>query len=83
MPLTDRGGSIAGDAAGCYIHGIFDRAEVSGALVRALAARKGISCSSPAVSRQAYRDMQFDLLADAVRESMDMQLIYRILEEGL
>lgn len=83
MPLTDRGGSIAGDAAGCYIHGIFDRAEISGALVRALAARKGISCSTPAVSRHAYRDMQFDLLADAVRESMDMQLIYRILEEGL
>ncbi len=82
-PLTDCGGSFAGNVAGCYIHGIFDRAEVGGALVRALFAAKGLTYQCNAVSRKTFREMQFDKLADAVRESMDLRLIYRILEEGL
>ncbi|MBP0987545.1 MAG: cobyric acid synthase, partial [Oscillospiraceae bacterium] len=32
--LTDHGGCFCGNIAGCYVHGIFDSAEVSGASVR-------------------------------------------------
>ena len=32
------------------------------------------------VSRAAYRQRQYDLLADAVRESLDMQKIYEAME---
>ena len=32
---------------------------------------------------RAYRESQYDKLADAVRGALDMELIYRILEEGV
>ncbi len=81
--LTDCGGSAAGNVAGCYIHGIFDNADVSGRLIRALFEAKGASFSGKAVDRPVYREKQFDILADAVRSSIDMDMIYRILREGV
>ena len=36
------------------------------------------SCASPE-TRQAWQDRQYDLLADAVRKSLDMAAVYRIL----
>lgn len=81
--LTTQGGSFCGNAAGCYVHGIFDSAEVSGRLVRALYQRRGLTYSGEAVDRRKYRDMQLELLADNVRKNLDMELIYRIIEEGV
>jgi adenosylcobyric acid synthase len=81
--LTDCGGSFSGNAAGCYIHGIFDSADVSGRLVRALYKRKGLTYSGSVVDRREYRESQLDLLADGVRKALDMELIYRIIEEGV
>jgi adenosylcobyric acid synthase len=72
-----------GNAAGSYVHGIFDTAAVSGALVRALFARKGITWDGAAADRSTYREQQFDLLASGVRKALDMDKIYRILEEGV
>lgn len=83
VPLTDCGGSAAGNVAGCYIHGIFDNADVSGRLIRALFEAKGTEFSGKAVDRSVYREKQFDILADAVRRSIDMDMIYRILREGV
>ena len=82
-PLTDLGGGFSGNAAGCYVHGIFDSAEVSGRLIEKLFAAKGSERSVSAADRAAYRDRQLDILADSVEQSLDMQLIYRILEEGI
>lgn len=82
-PLTDCGGSFAGNAAGCYVHGIFDSADVSGRLVRELYRRKGIPFTGESIDRREYRESQLDLLADTVRRSIDMELIYRIIEEGV
>ena len=31
----------------------------------------------------AYREQQYDLLADAIRENLDMKCIYDILEKGI
>lgn len=81
--LTTQGGSFCGNAAGCYVHGIFDSAEVSGRLVRALYQRRGLTYSGEAVDRRKYRDIQLDVLADNVRKNLDMELIYRIIEEGV
>lgn len=82
-PLTDIGGSLNGNVAGCYIHGIFDSAEASGRLVRRLFEDKGLRYTGRAADRRSYREEQFDLLAAAVRESLDMEKIYRIIEEGV
>ena len=81
--LTTQGGSFCGNAAGCYVHGIFDSSEVSGRLVRTLYQRRGLTYSGEAVDRRKYRDMQLDLLADNVRKNLDMELICRIIEEGV
>ena len=71
-------GESAGNVCGCYVHGIFDAPEVSEALVRALFERKGIPFSGGIVDRKAYKEQQFDILADAVRGSLDMDLLYDI-----
>ncbi len=82
-PLTDCGGSFSGNAAGCYVHGIFDTAGVSGRLVRALFRRKGMEYTGRISGRRQYREEQLDLLADRVRKALDMDFVYRILEEGV
>ena len=82
-PLTNRGGSFCGNSAGCYVHGIFDSASVSGALVRALYAAKGLHYQGEAADRRQHREQQLDMLADTVRKSLDMQKIYQIMEDGV
>ncbi len=81
--LTSCGGSFRGNAAGCYVHGVFDSAEVSGRLVRTLYERRGMTFSGKVVDRRQYRDMQLDILADNVRKNLNMELIYRVIEEGV
>lgn len=76
-------GGACGNVCGCYVHGIFDSGEVSSRLVRELFRRKGLEFTGKAVDRYAYKQSQYDLLADSVRESLDMELIYKILREGI
>ncbi|MBR1863954.1 MAG: cobyric acid synthase [Ruminococcus sp.] len=83
QPLTDAGGSWQGNAAGCYIHGIFDSADVSGRLVRALYERRGIRSHGRAVSMDSYRQEQFDLMAAGVREALDIKKIEEIFLRGV
>ncbi|MBR3630324.1 MAG: cobyric acid synthase [Oscillospiraceae bacterium] len=77
-PLTEAGGFCEGNVCGCYVHGIFDTAEVSARLLQALLHSEVVP-----VDRRAYKEQQYDLLADGVRKSLDMAKIYRILEEGV
>ncbi|MBR2284139.1 MAG: cobyric acid synthase [Ruminococcus sp.] len=81
--LTDCGGSVSGNAAGCYVHGIFDSEEVSGRLVKRLFEAKGLEYTGHFSSRREYRQKQFDIIADTVRRNIDMELIYRIIREGI
>ncbi len=81
---TKRDGCRSGNVCGCYVHGVFDGDAVAGALVRALAEQKGVD---PAllgkVSGEAHKQRQYDLLADTIRNHMDMDAVYRILREGV
>ncbi len=72
-------GAQSGSVYGCYIHGIFDSAEVSERIVKTLFERKGLTYGGGKTDRKAYKEMQFDILAKNVRENIDMELIYRIL----
>ena len=73
-----------GNVYGSYIHGIFDGTGIAGSIVRALCERKGITFDENAVfDVSAYRESQYDLLAQTVRDALDMELIYRILEAGV
>ena len=69
-----------GNVYGSYIHGIFDAPGVADALLTALAEKKGIDPKAlGSFDREAYRQQQYDRLADAVRGGLDMELVYRIL----
>ena len=75
-PLVSRG-----NIYGSYIHGIFDAPGIADAVVKALCIRKGIDFTQVGTFDLAeYKERQYDLLADAVRAGLDMDLIYRVLE---
>ncbi len=69
-----------GNVYGTYIHGVFDAPGVADAVLAALCEKKGADVSElGSFDVEAYRERQYDLLADAVRENLDMELVYRIL----
>ena len=76
-----RGALISlGNVYGSYVHGIFDEQEVADTILKALCAKKGVSFEAlGSFDAKAYKERQYDLLADAVRAGLDMPLIYRIL----
>ena len=70
-----------GNVYGSYIHGIFDAPGVADAVLGALCRKKGLSPSIlGAFDPVAYREEQYDKLAQVVREGLDMELVYRILD---
>lgn len=84
--LLDNGladGCVKNNIAGSYLHGFFDSAECRGKLVKMLSGRKGIILDEvDSFDYDAYKEQQYDFLADAIRKSLDMEMVYRILEEG-
>ena len=69
---------------GCYLHGLCDCSEVTRALVSSLRKARGLSAHPIEVlDMVTYRERQYDLLAAGLREHMDLDLVYRIIEEGL
>ena len=69
---------------GSYIHGIFDKEEVSKAIVESLCIHIGIDYSSiSTVDIEKYKEEQYDKLAEGIRNSLDMKAIYKILESGI
>ena len=88
MPLVllengTKDGCQKGSVYGTYLHGFFDSTPCREALLNALCERKGVSLAANTFDLKAYRESQYDALALAVREHLDMKLIYRILEAGI
>jgi adenosylcobyric acid synthase len=73
-------GCALGNIAGTYLHGFFDSTDCRVALIRALCAMKGISVPDGSFNFAAYKNEQFNKLADAVRENLDMDFIYKVLD---
>ena len=77
-------GCVAGTVMGTYLHGLFDSVPFTQALIDMLLAHKGMpGVRINAQDRAARREQQLDMLADTLRTSLDMDLVYRILEEGI
>ena len=80
----DLDGCVSGNVFGCYIHGFFDTVASRRAFLELVCRRKGISSADLTVmDYDEYKQQQFDILADAVRRNLDMELIYRILDQKL
>ncbi|MCI8527406.1 MAG: cobyric acid synthase CobQ, partial [Oscillospiraceae bacterium] len=73
-------GLAAGNVWGCYVHGLFDRGEAAAALVNALRLHKGLAAGAAAVDWKTYAQRQYDKLAQGLRDALDMESIYRILD---
>ncbi len=69
-----------GNVYGSYIHGIFDAPGVAEAILGTLCRKKGLDPARlGSFDPKAYKEAQYDKLADAVRSGLDMELVYRVL----
>ncbi len=70
-----------GNVYGTYIHGIFDKEEIALTVVKALLSAKGLDFSDvKAFDVDAYKQSQYDILADGLRQALDMDLIYSLIK---
>lgn len=75
-------GAVQGDVYGTYLHGLFDTGDLVDRLAAYLLQKKGMDLSDvKAMSHFEYKETQYDLLAATVRDSLDMDAIYSIMEE--
>ena len=78
--VTD--GCILNNAAGTYIHGLFDEDSFREGFLRMLCEEKGLAYDAGGnghTDRHAYREAQYDALADAVEQYMDLNRILEIM----
>ena len=69
---------------GSYCHGIFDGDKIAQTIVEALLTKKGMKLEDfKTFSFADYKKQQYDILADYIRNSVNMKEIYRIIEEGV
>ena len=72
-------GCVNGNVAGSYIHGFFDNSRTVNAIIEILADKKGLLLGElKKFDMKKYKESQYDILADCVRKSLDMEKIYEI-----
>ena len=82
VKMADGAVSPDGLVMGTYIHGIFDNDEYRRTVLDALRLRKGLAPLGVIQDTQARKDAAYNRLADVVRQSMDIDLVYRIMNEN-
>lgn len=80
--LTSVGGAQKGNVYGCYVHGIFD-GDVAERIVKRLYAEKNMTYFGDRISRKTYKEKQFDILADGIRNNINMDILYKIIDRGI
>ena len=77
-------GCVYKNVFGTYVHGVFDTEEMQTAVRNFLAKQKGVRPeeyeSGVTFSMAKYKEEQYDQMAMIIREHLDMDMIYRILE---
>lgn len=69
---------------GTYIHGIFDSSEFSRSFLNMVRGLKGLGPLNVIPENYwDFKEAQYNKLADIVRESLDMDKIYEMLEDGV
>lgn len=88
MTLQKNGCSVAdgavtadGLAFGTYLHGLFDSDAFTRAVVNGLRARKGLAPWETTFCYAEHKARQFDLLAEAMRQHIDIDKIYTIMQQ--
>lgn len=81
VQIADGAVSDDGQVWGTYLHGLFDSDAFTRALVDGLRARKGLAALETTSDYAAYKAQQFDTLAQAMRQHIDIQKIYQVMRE--
>ena len=77
-------GAQFGNIYGSYVHSIFDKELVAEKIIEAIGREKGIDTAQmTGVDYQTFKESQYDILAAGLREHLDMDKIYQILEQGV
>ena len=70
-----------GNVCGSFVHGLFDTRQMQQAMIRTLLKRKGLEdIPMRYIDDSEYKQQQYDILADTLREYLDMERIYRIMQ---
>lgn len=73
-------GCYNGNIFGTYLHGIFENDSFRNSFIKMLFQRKNISVEDlGTINFKAYKDMQYNILANVIRNNLDMEKIYSIL----
>lgn len=77
-------GAFNDNVAGSYIHGIFDNSQVVNTIVKILYEKKGLRADElESFDIKEFKNSQYNLLAQEVRNSLDMEKIYKILNKEI
>jgi adenosylcobyric acid synthase len=77
-------GCCAGPACGTSLHGFFATDALRTKWLNWLCDLRGLdSAKISTFDYQTYREGQFDLLADGIRQNLDLELVYQILADGV
>ena len=76
VPVADGAVASGGSVVGCYVHGLFDSPGVLEPLLRAIADKNGIALPNV---RPFSMEAEYDRLAAAIRSSLDMEDVYRMM----
>lgn len=87
--LLEKDGELVADGAmtddglvfGTYLHGLFDSDDFTRALVNGLRRRKGLDALDTALHYAQYKSQQFDITAAAMRQHIDIEKIYHIMQQ--
>ncbi len=74
-------GAYLNNIYGSYVHGIFDKEDVVKTIITILFKNKGLDYSKiKTFDINEYKEKQYDILAQEMRDNIDMKKIYEILE---
>ena len=72
-------GTVKGNIAGTYIHGIFDNSEFTNHFLNEIRKIKGLDRTDENFSYSDYKNREYDKLAEVLRENLDIKKIYKIM----
>ena len=82
VTVCDGAVSADGLVAGTYIHGLFDSGAYTRRLLNRLRQRKGLQpLADDVFDYVAYKDSQFELLADELEKVLDVEQLERIMND--
>lgn len=83
-PSESENGAVNDNVAGSYIHGIFDNSQVVNTIVKILYEKKGLIVEGlENFDIKEFKNTQYDILAQTVRNTIDMDKIYKTLDNNL